>query len=59
MICFASATSWNSASAQYLADQSQAMGKAHVICLVEAHLKGLRLVQEVKELDKLGWRSTG
>ena len=58
VIYFANVTSWNSASVQYLADSSQAMGKAHVVAVVETHLKGHRLIQEAKAFHKLGWRAT-
>ncbi len=42
---------------QYLADRDNAMAHAHVICAVETHLKASRLVQEVKSLDKIGYRA--
>jgi hypothetical protein len=33
------------------------MGASHVVCLVETHLKGSKLLKAVKDVDKMGWKA--
>ncbi len=57
-IYFANITSWHEAAKAYLSQPQDAMGGSHVVCTVETHLKGNKLLRAVKEVDKLGWRAT-
>ena len=55
-IYFANITRWNARAVEYMTSTSP-MASAHVICVVETHLKGPKLTQEVKALHRMGWRT--
>ncbi len=56
IIYYASVTRWNSKAMEYLSADS-CMAKAAAVCIAEHHLQHRRLTQEVRALDKMGWKT--
>ena len=53
---FANVTSWNCGVVEYLQSE-EGMGRADVVLLAETHLKGAALVQEVKRVNRIGYKA--
>ena len=55
---FANVTSWSAQAEDFLRTPSSTMAQSDVVGVVEHHKKGPGLVQAIKRLSKLGWKTS-